>query len=61
MYYLFFVAITIFHEVHGCLSLIRFSSESQLFSEDGDSPLLSKETVKEALIMKMKSRFSGEL
>ena len=59
-YYLFFVGCTIFHEIHGCLSLIRYSPNS-MEKFDGKAKLLSRKTVVAAILMKMKSRFSGKM
>ena len=57
-YYMVFWACTIYHEVDGCLQLIRYSHSSPLDFDPDDSKL-SWKVIRASILMKIKASFSG--
>ena len=53
-----FWAYTIYHEVDGCLQLIRYSHSSPLDFDPDDSKLLWK-VIRASILMKIKASSSG--
>jgi len=58
MFFIFFCVCTIYHEIDGCLQLIRYSPKSKEIFDEGVGRF-SMQTIKAAFLMKMKYMLAG--